>query len=200
MNGDSLPQTTGPVMRTFFALAIGLLLTLAPAATSAPAPLQPRDRLAKAEIVFDARTAERVRLALVYLRSTSLLDSLAATPAVARCLPQGSPAERRAWLLGRITLQVGASDHLVTVRVAAGRGEDGLAILHALQRAVTAADRDRGEEVQMARLVRAAQRQRWAIAQGQVLELEGSESDEGSARYQFMVEPLKLARAPRVVR
>src|SRR5262245_33251817 len=138
-------------MRTSLALAFGLVLTLAPASPSAPAPLLPRDRSARAEIVFDAGSAERVRLALVYLRSSSVLDSLAATPAVARCLPQGSTVERRAWLLGRITLQPGASDHLITVRVAAGRGEDGLAILQALHKAVTASDRGHAEEAQRAR-------------------------------------------------
>src|SRR5262245_3798385 len=128
-------------MRTSFALALGLLLTLAPAGPSAPAPLPPRDRSAGAEVVFDAGRAGRVRPARIYLRSTAVLDGLAATPAVARCLPQGSAAERRAWVLGRLTVQAGPSGHLVTVRVAAGRGEDGLAILRALQKAVTASDR-----------------------------------------------------------
>src|SRR5262245_48495840 len=124
--GDASGSDGSPIMRTSIVFALGLLVALAPAGSSAPAPLQPRDRSANTEIVFYATNAERVRLALIYLRSTSMLDQLAGTTAVSRCLPNGTPAERRAWLLTRLAVQAGDSGSLVTVRVAAGRGEDGL--------------------------------------------------------------------------
>lgn len=177
-------------MRFTFALVVGLLIALAPV-SAAPAPIPPRERATKAEVVFDAGSPERVRLALIYLRSTWMLDHLAGMPNVSPRIPEGTSADRRTWLLSRLTLSV--AGNLVTVKVATGHGEAGLAIAKELQKC--AAGSTVRHEVGAERLVVAMRVKRWAVIQEEV-----SGDDEESVRVQFMMNPMKLAREARPVR
>src|SRR5262245_54816600 len=95
----------------FVALSLAGFATFAPAA---PAPLPRADRSSIAEIVFDTRTAERARLAVIHLRSAALLEHLAQSPVVARRLSAVPGKDRRDWLARRITAEVSPTGRQVT--------------------------------------------------------------------------------------
>jgi hypothetical protein len=108
---------------------IFVVLSLLPAAVPvAPAPLPPRPGRA-AEAVLDAGTAERARLAVLYLRS----DDFAASDRVPNPLAHLDSAEGRGWLRERLSVTV--DGRLVRVRIS---GESAsLSVLRAIVERLT---------------------------------------------------------------
>src|SRR5262245_26287840 len=95
------PRARGLVIKR---VALGLLLAFTTLAHAAPAPFPPTERGRNGEVVFLAGSANRTKLALVYLRSPSLLRKLAQTEAVARCTPDLNAEQRADWLAQRLTV------------------------------------------------------------------------------------------------
>jgi hypothetical protein len=178
-------------------LSITAALLLAATASAAPAPF-PRSGGKDAEVVFDARTPERARLASIYLRSQYILPMLRTTTEGSRQLTElRTQQQQKAWLRERLTIETQGGQ--VRVRF---RGEGAVAFLTEVARALTR------ETFEDERRLRARRRDvREFAAEIEAMRHSGGFSKEELLRveehlavYEFGAEPLKLRSQPQQVR
>jgi hypothetical protein len=186
-----------------------LFLSLATAAPAAPAPFPPAERGRISQAVFDAGTTERVKLALLYLRSDAFLDELMQTDAV-NALPRvGGILDRRKWLVDNLVVE--AKDTFVTVRLRDGGREASLALQAALVDLLVVKPNSSSGDPQL------DEARRWIVGEyrdeyrhrfqvlrklfrsgkacGSIEDLRYAERE--YVRYEFEAEPLKLHRSTR---
>jgi hypothetical protein len=186
-------------------LSIAALLTLlvAAAAEAAPAPF-PRPEGKDAEAVFDAKTPERARLALLYLRSSHFIGPLAdALTDRDRLRGIGTHPQLVAWLRQRLSVETNGGH--VRVRF---RGEsDALAFVTAVARVLSrdkSTPPDAIEKVD--RILKGVMRDDYAARVAQMRQLgtfsraDLLEAEENLARYEIAADPLAVHSSPQRVR
>ncbi len=191
-------------------LVLGLTVQALFAATlaAAPAPFANPNQKGPGEVVLAAGSAERTRLALIYLRSNHFLDSLLGSRSVQELPCLKGVKDRRAWLAARVKVEKEPGG-LLRVRVGDCRLREAVVILDAaVARVAKKTPARSGRELAVERerrLVLMLQVQ--AQIQVQQAQLGGrlailadgedtARMDEMTARYEFQARPLQVKRPP----
>jgi hypothetical protein len=184
-------------------LALGLTLTtlFAGSLVAAPAPFANPNQKGPGEVVLAAGNAERTRLALRYLRSTTFLDQLLATRTVGELACLKGVRDRRAWLAARLKVEAKAGA-LVQVRVKDCRLGEALVILKEAiaqvakkPQATSARARAALQERKVVRLL-LLQRVQALGAMKEMANEDVARMEEVTARYEFEANPLVVKRPP----
>jgi hypothetical protein len=147
LNGaTSFKVDDGGVMRTSLVIATLSFLGLS-VGDAAPAPFPKPE--SSTEVVLDARTPDRARLALSYLRSDLFLDTMHQKEVFAQALPHQTPDDRRQWL--KAHLRVRAEGTLIRIRL---RDAGSLAALDAITASLTRPPKEDGTQAEHRKLLR----------------------------------------------
>jgi hypothetical protein len=170
-------------MRTPLMIAVLSFAGLA-VCEAAPAPFPKPE--SGAEVVLDARTPERARLALCYLRSELFLDTTSQDERFAKALPHQNANDRHHWLKARLRV----IDEGTLLRVRLSNAPGSLAAIEAITASLTRLvemDARQAEHRQLVRMLREVINNR-----------EGKEETE-ARRGQWEIEdnPLRVQTAPR---
>jgi hypothetical protein len=192
-------------------LSLIVLLVLAAVVFAAPAPFPKHEPSSATEVVFDVKTKERARLALLYLQSNEFLDSMTQSEVVRKHLARMDQAGRSAWLKGRVS--VTADGNYVSVRLSRQGGP--LAVLQAIADQLTGNEsvstRDDKTRQEIKRRDAKSSRDDCAMALEVFRALLKERPDRISearlavfevryARFEFEASPMTLHRAPRYIR
>jgi len=167
-------------------LLIAVVLTSVPLSfgRAAPAPF-PRPE-SSTEVVLDARTPDRARLALSYLRSDLFLDAMHQQDAFAKALPHQVANDRYQWL--KAHLSVTPQGTLIRVRLSNAPGS--LAALHAITVRLTRQpdlDATHSEHRRLLRMLREVMNNREAK----------QEAEARRGQWEIEDNPLRVQSAPR---
>jgi hypothetical protein len=149
LNGvTSFKVDDGDVMRTPLLIAVVLSSVGLSFCQAAPAPFPKPE--SSAEVVLDARTPDRARLALSYLRSDLFLDTMHPKEGFAQALPHQTPDDRRQWL--KAHLRVTAEGTLIRIRLRNAAGS--LPALEAITASLTRLPKEDGTQAEHRKLLR----------------------------------------------
>jgi hypothetical protein len=188
-----------------------VLLALAAVVFAAPAPFPKPEPSSATEVIFDVKTKERARLALLYLRSNEFISSMTQNEVVGKHFARMDQAGRSAWLKDRVSMS--ADGNYVSVRLSRQGGP--LAVLQAIADQLTGNEsvstRDDKVRQEIKRQMAAAHRDAYAshleemrafrkIRPDRISEAQVAAIEVKFARYEFEASPMTLHGTPRPIR